>query len=183
VAQHSSRSVARVYAAALTEIGRESRALGQIGEDLRAVLALYDGDAFFRGFFTSPRLDRAVKWKAVQKAFAGKVSRPVLGLLKVLVDKGREPVFDNVVDEFERLKDLAENRLHAHLVVARPLADEIRAAMTERLARASGKDVVIHERIDPSVLGGASIRVGDRVIDRTLKTKLAALKKRLLTTN
>jgi F-type H+-transporting ATPase subunit delta len=183
LAQHSSRSVARIYATALTEIGRQTGSLGVIGEDLRRVLTLYDGDAFFRGFFTSPRLDRAVKWKAVSKAFAGKVGRPTLGLLKVLIDKGREPVFDNVVDEFEKLKDVAENRVHAHLVVARPLVDEIRRAMTERLERASGKKVTIHERVDPAVLGGASIRVGDRVIDRTLRTKLAAMKKQLLTTN
>jgi len=183
LAHQTSRSVARVYAAAMIEIGRGAKSLGAIGEDLRQVRALYDADAYFRGFFTSPRLDRAVKWRAVEKAFKGKVGRPTIGLMKVLIDKGREAAFDNVVDEFDKLKDVAENRLHAHLVVAKPLADDIRRAMTEKLERASGMSVALHERVDPSVLGGASIRVGDRVIDRTLKTKLAALKKQLLTTN
>jgi F-type H+-transporting ATPase subunit delta len=175
-----SRSVARVYAAALTEHGRETKSLGTIHDDLKKVLALYEGDRWFRSFFTSPRIDRPVKWKALQKAFTGKVGRPVLGLLKVLVDKGREPVFDNIVDEFEKLRDQAENRVHAYVVVSQPLADELRAAITARLERSSGKNVALHERVDPEVLGGASIRVGDRVIDRTLRTRLAALKKEML---
>lgn len=180
---HDALSVARVYAAALTQIGRETRSLPAIGEDLAAIVKLFDEDAYFRGFFTSPRLDRAVKWKAVSKAFAGKVGRPALGLMKVLVEKGREAVLPDVASEFEKMKDFAENRIHAYVVVAKPLADDLRAAIASRLERASGKSVMLHQRVDPTVLGGAAIRVGDRVIDRTVKTKLAAMKKQLLTSN
>jgi F-type H+-transporting ATPase subunit delta len=173
-------TVARVYAAALVGIGRETGSLAAIQDDLVAVRRLFDEDRWFRRFFTSPRIDRAVKWKALRSAFTGKCGRPMIGLLKVLVDKGREPLFDGVVDEFMKLKDAAENRIHAYVVVAKPLADELRRAIASRLETSSGKTVVFHERVDPSVIGGASIRVGDRVIDRTLKTKLAALKKQLL---
>ncbi len=180
---NTSHPVARVYAAALTEIGRDTHALGTIYDDLQAVHRLYDGDRFFRQFFTSPRIDRVLKWNAIEKAFKGKVGRPVLGLLRVLIDKGREPVFDNVVDQYEKMKDLAENRVHAYVVVARPLADELRAAIQGRLERAAGKSVMLHQRVDPAVLGGASIRVGDRVIDRTIRTRLTALRKQLLTTS
>lgn len=179
----TSHPVARVYAAALTEIGRGTNSLPAIYDDLQAVRKLYDGDAWFRQFFTSPRIDRVVKWRAVQKAFTGRIGRPVLGLLKVLIEKGREPVFDNVADQFAHLKDLAEDRLHAHLVVARPLADEIRKALVTRLEKSTGKHVALHERVDPAALGGVSLRVGDRVIDRTLRTKLNAMKKQLLTTS
>lgn len=174
--------IARVYAKALVELGRERHVLGTIHDDLRAVGALYDGDTYFRAFFTSPRLDREVKWHAVQKALAGKVGRPVTGLLKVLIDKGRESAFDNLVAQFERYKDEAENRVHAHVTVAAPLVAEAKAELTARLAKASGKDVVLHERVDPAVLGGASIRIGDRVIDRTLRTRLSALRRRLVST-
>jgi F-type H+-transporting ATPase subunit delta len=175
-----SHPVARVYAAALTEIGRETKSLGTIHDDLEAVRRLYDTDRWFRQFFTSPRIDRQVKWAAVRKAFEGQVGRPVLGLLKVLIQKGREPTLDNVADQFDKMKDLAENRMHAYLTVARPLADELRKTLQGRLERASGLAVVVHERVDPAVLGGASIRVGDRVIDRTLRTRLGALRKVLL---
>jgi F-type H+-transporting ATPase subunit delta len=183
VPTNSSHPVARVYAAALTEIGRGTSTLPAIYDDLQAVRKLYDGDAWFRQFFTSPRIDRVVKWRGIEKAFTGKVGRPVLGLLRVLIDKGRESVLDNVVDQFANFKDLAENRVHAHLVVARPLADEIRNALTTRLEKTTGKHVALHERVDPAALGGVSLRIGDRVIDRTLRTKLNAMKKQLLTTS
>lgn len=175
--------VARAYAAALSELGREKKQLGAIYDDLKAVLALYDGDAYFRAFFTSPRLDREVKWRAVRKALEGKVGRPTLGLLKVLIDKGREAAFDNLVRQFERFKDEAENRVHAYLTVAAPLEGDARASLVGRLESASGRTVELHERVDPAVLGGASIRIGDRVIDRTLRTRLAALRRRLVSSH
>ncbi len=175
--------IARVYASALVELGRETKSLPTIYDDLQKVRAVYDGDAWFRAFFTSPRIDRDVKWKALEKAFKGRVGRPVLGLLKVLVQKGRESVYDNVVDQFLKYKDLAENRVHAYLTVAQPLPADLRAALTGRLEKATGKNVALHEKVEPAALGGAAIRVGDRVIDRTLRTRLAALRKELLTTN
>lgn len=171
--------VARAYAAALVELGRDKRQLGAIYDDLKSVLTLYDGDAYFRAFFTSPRLDRDVKWAALQKALAGRIGRPVMGLLKVLIAKGRESAFDNLVGQFERFKDEAENRIHAHVTVAAPLELAARDALRARLERASGRHVELHERVDPAVIGGASIRIGDRIIDRTLRTRLAALRRRL----
>jgi F-type H+-transporting ATPase subunit delta len=100
--------------------------------------------------------------------------------MKVLVMKGREDAFQGVVTQFEALKDVAENRIHADVTIARPLTAELRAAVEGRIAKASGKSVVVHERVDPGVIGGAAIRIGDRVIDRTLRTQLAALRKQLL---
>ena len=171
--------VARVYAAALIELGREKGTLGRMYDELHAIQRLLAGEAWFRQYFTSPRVDRAAKWRTLRSAFEGRVDRQVLGLLKVIVEKGRETAFDNVVDQFDRFKDLAENRLHAHVTVAAALAEPLRAALTQRLERASGRTVALHERVDPAVLGGASIRIGDRVIDRTLRTRLNALRRRL----
>lgn len=171
-----------MYAQALAQIGQEQASYGAIYDDLQAVLKLYDEDRWFRGFYTSPRIDRDVKWPAVRAAFEGQVCRPVLGLLKVLIMKSREALYDNVVDQFERFKDMAENRTHAYLAVAKPLSPELRQALVGRLETASGKTVELHERVDPSLLGGAALRVGDKVIDRTLKTRLTALRKHLIET-
>jgi len=172
---------ARVYAAALAELGRDTNTLAAIWADLQALRTLFRAEPWFRQFFSSPKIDAPKKWAAVEKAFKGRVSRETLGLMRVLIIKGREDVFQGVVTQFEILKDVAENRLHAHVTVAAPLSAELRAAVEGRVGRAAGKTVVIHEHVDPAVLGGAAIRVGDRVIDRTLRTRLAAMKKQLLT--
>ena len=175
-----SHPAARVYAAALAELGRDTGTLAAIWADLQALRELFAADAWFRQFFSSPKIDRPTKWAAVQKAFKGKVTQQTLGLMHVLIIKGREDVFQGIVTQFEILKDVAENRIHAQVTVASPLSAELRAAVETRVGRAAGKTVVVHEHVDPAVLGGASIRVGDRVIDRTLRTRLAAMKKQLL---
>ncbi len=176
----TSSPVARVYAAALIELGRSQNALGSVYDDLHAVLGVHDADAWFRQFFTSPRIERDVKWRGIEKAFRGKVGRPVLGLLKVLIDKGREAYFDNIVDQFDRFKDLAENRVHAWLTVAREMPADQVADLQRRLERASGRNVQVHQRVDAAVIAGAALRVGDRVLDGTLRTRLHALEKQLL---
>ena len=171
---------ARVYAAALAQLGAEKKTLGAIWSDLQALHELFRAEPWFRQFFSSPKIDRPTKWAAVEKAFKGRVSIETLGLMKVLVMKGREDAFQGIVTQFEALKDVAENRIHADITIARPLTAELRAAVEGRIAKASGKSVVVHERVDPAVIAGAAIRIGDRVIDRTLRTRLAALRKQLL---
>jgi len=179
-----SQTIARVYAQALYEVAEEQGAVGVVHDELRALagLAWQEGNEDIRDFFLSPRIDRATKWKLLGEALRDHLSRPVLGLLKVLIFKGREATLDNIADHFDRFQDLAENRIHAHVTVATPMEDALKADLKARLEAESGKIVLMHERIDPSIIGGASIRVGDRVIDRTLRTKLAALRERLLET-
>lgn len=174
------QSVAKVYAEALVQVGQEQKALGQIHDDLKLAVDIYDSEPWFREFFTSPRIDREEKWKAIRTAFEGKIGKQVLGLLNVLIMKGREAALDNVYGQFERFRDEHENRLHAYVTVASPMEDSFRDGLVKRLSTASGKNVELHERVDPTALGGAKLRVGDKVIDRTLKTRLTALREHLL---
>ena len=179
-----SQSVARVYGQALYQVASEQGLVGDVLDELRALTraAWQPGNEAIREYLLSPRVDRDTKWEILRRAFEGRLSRPTLGLLKIVIYKGRESILDNIAGHFERFRDLAENRIHAHVTVATTLGDAALARMKARLEAASGKVVSLHERVDPGVIGGAAIRVGDRVIDRTLKTKLAALRRELLAT-
>jgi len=177
-----SQSIARVYAQALYEVAEEQGAVGDVLQELRFLhdLIWSDEGQAIREFVLSPRIDRERKWAVVRPALEDRVSRPTLGLMRLLIQKGREAVLDNIAGQFERFRDLAENRIHAHLTVATALDEAFLADVKTRLETSSGKIVDLHQEIDPEVLGGAAIRVGDRVIDRTLRTKLASLRQRLL---
>jgi len=175
-----SEPAARVYAGALVQVGQETGQMGVIYRDLMAVARMYAEDDWFRSFFTSPCIDRGVKWRAVLSAFEGQVGRPILGLLRVLITKGRASLLDNVAGQFEKYRDEAENRIHAHVTVATELPEADLAALRGRLESSSGKTVEVHVHVQPEALGGASIRVGDRVIDRTLRKRLSALRASLL---
>jgi F-type H+-transporting ATPase subunit delta len=177
-----SQAVARVYARALVDLAEATDAdLGRIFDELHTVQKLVDGeDRTFWQFFASPRLEPAVKKRILDEAFEGKLDRPVLGLLHVLVDKRREMIFDNIVDEFDRYRDLREGRVHAYVTAVRALDEDQRTEMVTRLEAATGKRVELHEKIDPRVLGGRIVKVGDKVIDGSLRRRLYRLRRTLV---
>ncbi|MBO0729062.1 MAG: ATP synthase F1 subunit delta [Acidimicrobiaceae bacterium] len=171
---------ARIYAGALFDIAVENRMVDQIADELRAVSSAIDGlDAQLRGFFEMPQIRKEDKQRVINLAFEGKVSRPVLGLLHVLVDKRREPLLDAIVADFGELVDESEGRVRANVTSASPLdadlADAIRAALEQRTQRR----VVLRQRVDPGVLGGIRVSLGDLVIDGTLRRGLLDLRRTL----
>ena len=181
-----SQAVARVYAEALVDMAESGAVdLGRIYDDLHTVQGIAEwareNDPAFALFFNSPKLEPERKKQVLKELFGDKIDRPVMGLLCVLVDKRREPVFDNIVAEFDRYKDLREGRIHAHVTVARPLDDDQREKLKGKLAASTGKEVALHEATDPRVLGGMIVKIGDRVIDGSLRRRLSRLRRRLMT--
>lgn len=176
-----SQAVARVYAQALVDLADDSGVpLGRIYDDLHALRKTAELDRDFWRFWSSPRLDPVTKKRVLDDLFEGKLERPVLGLLHVLVDKRREPVFDNIVAEFDRYKDEREGRVHVYVTVARPLDDDQREELKGHLESRTKKRIEIHERVDPRVLGGLVIKVGDKIIDGSLKRRLRRLRRAMV---
>ncbi|MCI0582843.1 MAG: ATP synthase F1 subunit delta [Chloroflexi bacterium] len=179
-----SQAAARVYAQALFDIGLETGTVGQIYDDLHAAYNALNGlDADLRTFFNLPQFRRDDKRRIINLAFEGKVGRPVLGLLNVLVEKRREPLLDNVVEEFNRYRDQHEGRVRARVVTPRKLDDALLNALRLALEQRIQKSVDLTETIDPEVLGGLRVNVGDRVLDGTLRRSLQDLRRNLAATH
>ena len=175
-----SQTVARLYADALSGIGEEDGSLDKIVGDLHAVQELYDGHRDFYEFFVTPRMDPSEKKRILGELLEDKVGREVMGLLCVLVDKRRELIYDNIVGEFHAIRDLRAGVVNAYVTSARPLDADWNAEITQRLEKATGKTIKIHEKVDPKVLGGLVIKVGDRVIDGTIRHRLDQLRRDLV---
>ncbi len=175
-----SHAAAGVYAKALFEIGLEEQAVGRIYDDLHAVHAAIRGlDAELQAFFTMPQLRRDDKRRILDMVFEGKVGRPVLGLLHILVKKRREPLLDNVVEEFDRYRDRHEGRVQASVTTARKMDADLAEALRAALEQRTKKTVVLHERIDPEVLGGIRVNLGDYVLDGTVRRGLQDMRRSL----
>jgi F-type H+-transporting ATPase subunit delta len=172
-----SQVVARVYAKALFDIGTKEGILGQIYDDLRGVQDAVEAGPESGRFFNSPKLQRADKKRILDELFAERVCRPVTGLLHVLVDKRREPVFDNIVDEFAKYRDEHEGRVHARVTTAQPLPEDERGRLAAALAKRTGKSVELHETINPAVIGGIRVNLGDSVMDGTVLRRLQDLRR------
>ena len=177
-----SQAVARVYAQALSDLGEDQGNLGRIVDDLHGVRELFDKDTTFREFFGSPRLDPTAKKRVLHEALGQKIDRPVMGLLHVLVNKRREMLLDNIADEFDRYRDLREGRQHVYLTAARPVDEDQLGDIRARLEKATGKEILVHQTIDPRVVGGLRIKLGDNVIDGTLRRRLQQLRHALVPT-
>ena len=175
-----SEPAARPYAEAVLHLAEERGKAGAVLDELRAVMAMLHADRKLWGFFVSPRVDRAHKAEIVKRAFRGQVGEEVLGLLVVLIRKGREPLLDNVVGYFDRMWDVMEKRVHVHIRSARPADARIRSEVEQAIREATGKTPVTHEEVDPSLLGGLVVRVNDLVVDGSLRTRLRSLRGRLL---
>lgn len=175
MATNVSEPVARMYAAALLEIGREKGSVGQIHEGLQLLRGAWN-DASFRDFFTSPRMNKDQKAKALVDVLRDKVVPEFLNFVLLLIKKRREPVFDNIVNQFEKYRDEAEGRAHAFVEAGSPFDEAEKEALKQALRQASGgKDIVLHYEEKPELLGGARVRMGDLLVDTTLKRRLANL--------
>ena len=178
MAMNVSIPAAREYAEAMIAIGRERDTLTTIYAALMALRDLYD-DREFRAFFTSPRVDPDEKFRILRKAFGDQFSLPILGLVHVLIRKRRELLLDNIADQFERFQDLAEGKVHVYLTSARPVEDEIRKRIETIAEKDHGKTAVLHETVDPKLIGGMILRVGDLMVDGSIRRKLEVLRKNL----
>jgi F-type H+-transporting ATPase subunit delta len=142
---------------------------------LQAVYGAWE-DKSFRDFFTSPRVPRPVKIKGMEAALKGRVSDEVLNFIKVLIAKGREPQFDNIYSAFHMYRDAAENRVHAWVEAGSDFSEAEKNELKAALSAASrGKEVVLHYNHKPELLGGARVRLGDKLVDNTLRTRLTHL--------
>jgi F-type H+-transporting ATPase subunit delta len=87
-----------------------------------------------------------------------------------------------VYHEYMDLVDQAEGRIHASVTVAREASDEEKAVVVKHLSRAVGKEVVPHFHVNPSILGGVVVRVGDTVLDGSVRRRLSTLRARMMGT-
>lgn len=173
--QLSDRALARRYATALylAAGAKEAEAVG--AELARVARALSGSMAAFR----HPRTSTADKKTALATELGGSVSRLTLRFLELLIEKKRFAILPALAGDYQRLCDEGRGIVHASVRTARPLSELEAKLLAERLGGFLGKRVALDVKEDPELMAGASVRVGDWVLDGSLKGKLRALGARL----
>jgi F-type H+-transporting ATPase subunit delta len=168
--------LAERYAAALFELADEQKALDQVAGDLRQLRAMISESAEFQRLIRSPVLSRTEQGRAInaiaEQAGFSQLTRNFIGLV---AQNRRLFVVPAIIDAFLAL--LAERRgeVTAQVTAAQPLTDAQRTLVEEQLKRAVGSKVAVEIKIDPSLLGGMIVKVGSRMVDASLKSKLHRL--------
>lgn len=171
-----SAGLAERYASALFELADERRTVDAVAEDLRRLRQMLAESADLQRLVRSPVLSREQQGSAIaaitEKAGFDGLTRNFLGLM---ARNRRLYALDGIIKAF--LAELARRRgeLTAHVASAVPLSESQLAAVTDALRRAVGGKVTVDPTVDPSLLGGLVVRVGSRMVDSSLRTKLQRL--------
>ena len=174
-------TIARNYAETLLALAGKASDLRGWGSMITDIGASMDANPKLRMFLESPRVGTAEKNAVLTAAFTDKVPRNFLRFLQSLVTHRRQMLIPEIAREYLDLVDAAEGRMHARVTVARATSDEETSAITQQLSRMFGKDVVPHLTVDPAIMGGVIVHVGDTVLDGSVKKRLMSLRKRMLT--
>jgi F-type H+-transporting ATPase subunit delta len=171
-------ATSRRYAEAVFELAVEHNSIDRWLQDIR-LIAEYFSDHRLIFLLSEPNIQFERKELVVKDLLEGKVQQESLALALLLTERGLVELAPRVRDEFERKYDAYHNQVHANLTTAMPIDDETRARVLADLQRLTGKRILLDEQIDPSILGGAIARVGDTLIDGSVRRRLQLLRQQL----
>ena len=169
-------AVAENYAAALLELAEREEALDQYASLIHAVADLYRDTPDFRRFLETPRVSLDDKKRVIRKAFGGTTPELFLRYLLVVIDKGRFRLLPEIDLAYRDQVDEKEGRVRASITLAHPTDDGLRQRIGRELSALLDREVIATYKEDADLLGGIVIRVGDRVMDGSVRRRLRDLK-------
>jgi F-type H+-transporting ATPase subunit delta len=172
-------TAARRYAEAAFQIGRADGTLDAWERDLATLGGLL-GNAELRRLLEHPAVTYADKEKVLRRLL-GKdaVSDEAINLVLLMVRRGRPGAIHRMIDHFAELLRRERGVALAEVRTALPLDDDQRGAVRERLAHLTGQRIQIEETVDESLIGGIAVRIGDRLYDASVRSRLERLRARL----
>ena len=171
--------VARRYASALFATAQKHDVVRSVEDDLSDISKLIESDQKFKDFILSPEVGRDEKIKIAETLFSDRVTALTMQALRVILVKRREAEISKVRDEFVALR--REHGSVAYVVVtsAEAMEDDQRNSLIAKLGGSLGKSVEAEFQIDPRLIGGVKVQIGDYVLDGTVRGSLRRLEERL----
>jgi F-type H+-transporting ATPase subunit delta len=173
-------TIAKNYAEALLELARRAEDPAGWGKLMRDVANGMRDDITLQHFLESPKISEAQKNEVFFQALGDRVPRHFLRFLQTLVRKRRQLLIPEISAEYDKLLDIHEGRVHANVTVAKETNAEDQAEIAEQLSRVIGKTVVPHMNVNPAILGGVVVKIGDTVMDGSVRRRLGRLRNQIL---
>jgi F-type H+-transporting ATPase subunit delta len=147
----------------------------QVVDQLRQFEQSVREHSVLREVFSSPRISHLEKTKVIDRLLGQRVHPVLLRFLKVAAQRGRLGFLTEISQAATEMRDEAMGRVVAAVRTATPLSDKLRIEVKESIGRLIGKEVVLRESVDPELLGGIVVRVGDTVYDSSIAGKLSRM--------
>lgn len=169
--------IAGRYATALFDLAEEQKALDDVQRDLQTITSLLDESADLETVVRSPVISRQDQAKAMTAVLdAAGVGQTVKNFVNVVAQNRRLFALRGMIRAYNELLAQHRGEVSASVTSAQPLSDEQRGKLADALKQAVGRDVNIETSVDESLLGGMVVRVGSRMVDYSLATKLNSLR-------
>lgn len=173
--------VSKTYGEALFELAMEENKLDVFMDEVKALLQSIEENPEFSKLMNHPKIDKDEKLNVIEAVFGGRLDKELVGFLRLLVIKDRYVEVEEVLDYFLNLVKTEKGIGVAYVTSAVPLSQTQRSEVEKRLLETTSfKEMEMNFDVDESLIGGLVIRIGDRVVDSTVKTKLSELKKQLM---
>jgi F-type H+-transporting ATPase subunit delta len=172
--------IARVYAEALFGVAKEKGKLDAIREQLGQFADALAENREMQLFFFSPYFSSAEKGDGLEKAITG-AEPELVNFLELLIEKHRMPVIFRMRRQFDSLWDTENKRLGVTVTSAVELDPEVAERIGSEIEQQTGNTVELESRVDPDILGGLVVQVGNMVLDTSIRNRLEKLRKSVAT--
>ncbi|MEK3789625.1 MULTISPECIES: F0F1 ATP synthase subunit delta [Paenibacillus] len=169
--------VAKRYAKALYEVAEQQGRVIETEDELRAFVKAVSGDKQILSFINSPNITEAVKLQVLAESFQDKLSAPVINTIKLLVGRGRANLFEELLQGYLETEGEKLGLADATVYSAYALNDAEKAEVSALFGARVNKKIRVENVVDPEVLGGLKVVIGDTLFDGSLAGKLERLEK------
>jgi F-type H+-transporting ATPase subunit delta len=173
------RGVASRYASALLVTAKAENVMADVADSYAAVAQIMRENPALPSFLEGPQVAEDEKKQLISNLFGDKVEPVLVRFFHLLVDKNRIEFLVDIAEVFADLVESEQGIAHAMVTTAVPLADDLEQDLVTKLAALTKAKIIVEKNVDPSVIGGVSVTVGDKIIDGTVRTQLDQMREHL----
>ena len=173
--------ISKTYGDALLEIAKEEKKVDLLLEEVTAIMAILKDNPEFSKLMNNPRISVDEKQTVMSNVFEGRISNELMGFFSMIVNKGRYDHIDEILtyfqDEVKKIKGIGV----AYVTTPLELSDAQKKNVEKKLLETAGfKQMEMHYDIDSELVGGMRIRIGDRVVDSSIHTKILKMQQDMM---
>ncbi|WP_138495798.1 F0F1 ATP synthase subunit delta [Paenibacillus pinistramenti] len=169
--------VASRYAKAIYEIAAQEGRTLEVEQELKAAVDALTSDKNIVNFISSPSISEQAKRQVIEASLTGKLSKPVVSLLELLVERGRTNILPELLESYIRISGEALGLATAVVYTTYTLDEEEKQQVSEQFGALVNKKIRVENVVDTSLLGGMKVVIGDTLYDGSLSGKLERLEK------
>lgn len=169
-------AIAEVYAKSLLELASQQNVADEVLDAFAGIAELLRTDDDFAAFMTSATIDAGSRKKSLEKIFSGQINDLLLRTLLVLNDRGRANIVEDVFVAYRTLLEAQQGQIEVEVIAAHEFGQVERDQLAAELSRLTGKQAILEIQVDPDLIGGFIVRIGDRQIDASVRRQLAMVK-------